>query len=417
MNYKLMATLLLLAGSLQLSAQQLAFPGAEGFGRFATGGRGGTVYAVTNLRDAGPGSFRDAVSKPNRTVIFKVGGIIRISSRIAVSPNITIAGQTAPGEGITIYGNGLSFSKANNTIARYLRVRMGVNGDKNADAIGIAEGENMIFDHISVSWGRDETFSVSGIISNITIQNSIIAEGLHSHSAGGLIQTKGGISLLRNLYINNHTRNPKVKGKNQFVNNVVYNWRVAAYILGDSEMQSYANVTNNYFIEGPQSSGAPFTRGNTNFHIFAENNFHDKNRNGKLDGTDIPKGEYTVVDWLAKPNDFPVVTTMNPAKAYEFVAANAGASLHRDQVDTRLVNVLKSLGTEGKIIANEDENPEKGPGIVKGAAALIDSDQDGMPDVWEKKNKLNPNKPDANSVSANGYTNIENYINSLLPAE
>lgn len=417
MIYKSIILAALIAGSMQLKAQQLAFPGAEGFGRFAEGGRGGTVYAVTNLKDAGPGSFRDAVSKPNRTIVFKVGGIINISSRIAVSPNITIAGQTAPGEGITIYGNGLSFSKANNTIARYLRVRMGVNGDKNADAIGIAEGENMIFDHVSVSWGRDETFSVSGTISNITIQNSIISEGLHSHSAGGLIQTTGGISLLRNLYINNHTRNPKVKGKNQFINNVVYNWRVAAYILGDSEMHSYANVTNNYFIEGPQSSGAPFTRGNTNFHIFAENNFHDRNRNGKLDGTDIPKDEYTVVDWLAKPNDFPTVTNMNPAKAYEFVVANAGASLHRDQVDTRLVNVLKSLGTEGKIIANEDENPEKGPGIVKGAAALIDSDQDGIPDVWEKKNKLNPNKPDATSVAANGYTNIENYINSLVPAK
>jgi len=412
---------LVLAGLLALTcsveAQQLAFPGAEGFGRFATGGRGGEVYAVTNLNDSGPGSFRDAVSQPNRIVVFNVGGIIKIASRIAVSPNTTIAGQTAPGDGITIYGNGLSFSKSDNTIARYLRVRMGVIGDNGKDAIGIAEGSNMIFDHISVSWGRDETFSVSGTISDITIQNSIIAEGLHSHSAGGLIQTTGGISLLRNLYINNHTRNPKVKGKNQYINNVIYNWRVAAYILGDSEMQSYANVQNNYFIEGPQTSGSPFTRGNTNFHIFAESNFHDKNRNGKLDGADIPKSGYTVVDWLPKPNDFPSVTMMSPAKAYEYVAANSGASLHRDQVDTRLINVLKSLGAEGKIIASEDENPEKGPGIVKGGTALKDSDGDGMPDEWEKKNKLNPNKADGNIVSANGYTNIENYLNSLVPAK
>lgn len=418
MIYKSIILATLMAGSMQLSAQQLAFPGAEGFGRFATGGRGGEVYAVTNLKDSGQGSFRDAVSQPNRTVIFKVGGVLRIDSRISVSPNITIAGQTAPGDGITIYGNGLSFSNANNTIARYLRMRMGVIGDNGKDAIGIAEGSNMIFDHISVSWGRDETFSVSGIISDITIQNSIIAEGLHSHSAGGLIQTTGGISLLRNLYINNHTRNPKVKGKNQFVNNVVYNWRVAAYILGGgSEAQSHANVVNNYFIEGPQTSGAPFTRGNTNFHIFAENNFHDKNRNGKLDGADVPKNEYTVVDWLAKPNDFPTVTTMNPAEAYEYVVANSGASLRRDQVDTRLLNVLKSLGTEGKIIASEEENPENGPGIVKGAAALKDSDGDGIPDVWEKENKLNPKKPDATVLAANGYTNIENYINSLVPVK
>jgi pectate lyase len=151
------------------SAQTMlpAFPGAEGFGANAPGGRGGSVYIVTNLNDSGPGSFRDAVSQPNRYVVFAVGCLIRINSRIAVARNLTIAGQTAPGEGITIYGNGLSFSNANNTITRYLRIRMGVVGDSGADAVTIAQGDNMIFDHVSVSWGRDETFSVSGTASNI----------------------------------------------------------------------------------------------------------------------------------------------------------------------------------------------------------------------------------------------------------
>lgn len=308
-------------------AQQLAFPGAEGFGKFAKGGRGGAVYHVINLNDGGEGSFRDAVSKPGRTVVFDVGGVIKIKSRINVSHDLTIAGQTAPGEGITIYGNGLSFTDANNSITRYIRVRMGVSGDSGVDAITIAKGENMIFDHVSVSWGRDETFSVSGPVNNITIQNCIIAEGLFSHSAGGLIQTTGGISLIRNLYINNHTRNPKVKGKNQFVNNIIYNWRVAAYILGDSENDSYANVTGNYFIKGPNTSSQPFTRGNKNFHIYANKNMFDSNRNGKLDGTEIPKDKYTVVDWQTKPFDYPVLNEINPAESFTYVTKNAGASL------------------------------------------------------------------------------------------
>ncbi|WP_207427031.1 polysaccharide lyase family 1 protein [Pedobacter sp. SYSU D00535] len=400
--------------SQSLQAQQLAFPGAEGFGRFASGGRGGTVYHVTNLNDSGPGSFRDAVSQPNRIVVFDVGGIIKAQSRIMVAPHITIAGQTAPGDGVTIYGNRLSFSKADHTIARYLRVRMGVTGEKGQDAITISEGSNMIFDHVSVSWGRDETFSVSGKVSDVTIQNSIIAEGLHSHSAGGLIQTTGGISLLRNLYVNNHTRNPKVKGKNQFINNVVYNWRVGAYILGDSQSASYANVVNNYFIDGPQTSAAPFTRGNMNFHIFAAANYHDSNKNGKLDGAEIPREKYTVVDWQSKEFDYPKVMLRSPSAAYDYVLKHAGASLKRDQIDKRLVATVASLGKEGKIISSEEENPEKGPGELKAGKAKKDTDGDGMPDDWEKKKGLDPKKVDANGdADNNGYTNIEEYLNEL----
>lgn len=223
---KLPALFLLLASSIAAArAQQLAFPGAEGFGRYATGGRGGSVYIVTNLNDSGAGSLRDAVSKSDRIVVFAVGGIINIDSRIVVQKRVSILGQTAPGDGITVYGNGWSFSNADNAIVRYIRIRMGKGGDSGKDGITIAEGSNMIFDHVSVSWGRDETFSISGDVSNITIQNSIIAQGLETHSCGGLMQTEqGGVSLFRNLYIDNQTRNPKVKGVNEFTNNVVYNW-------------------------------------------------------------------------------------------------------------------------------------------------------------------------------------------------
>ena len=178
------------------------------------------------------------MSKDNRIVVFDVGGIINIKNRVVVAKNIYIAGQSAPGgvsivepfkfpktlshriQGITIYGNGMSWSNANEAIVRYVRVRMGKGGDSGKDGITIAEGKNMIFDHVSVSWGRDETFSVSGKAVNITIQNSVIAQGLETHSCGGLIQTDGGVSLFRNLYIDNKTRNPKVKGKNDFQNNV-----------------------------------------------------------------------------------------------------------------------------------------------------------------------------------------------------
>lgn len=153
-----------------------------------------------------------------------MGGLITIDDRLVVSHDVTILGQTAPGEGITVYGNGVSYSNADNTITRYIRFRMGKTGDSGKDGITIAEGANMIFDHVSVSWGRDETFSINGDVSNVTISDSIIAQGLEPHSCGGLMQADGGISIFRTLYIDNKTRNAKTKGRTSFVNNVVYNW-------------------------------------------------------------------------------------------------------------------------------------------------------------------------------------------------
>lgn len=397
-------------------AQQLAFPTAEGFGRFATGARGGAVYHVTHLGDSGPGSFRDAVSQPNRTVVFDVGGVIRIGERFAVAPNTTIAGQTAPGDGIVIYGNGLSFSNSNNTIVRYIRIRMGKVGTSGKDAVTIAEGNNMIFDHISVSWGRDENFSINGPVSNVTIQNSIIAQGLDTHSCGGLIQTDGGVSILRSLYIDNHTRNPKVKGVNQFVNNVVYDWREAGYILGDSAGVSRANVTDNYFVEGPELAKPPFTRGNENFNIYASGNYHDASKDGVLNGSEIPREQYGVVTWVETPFDYPAITPMTAREAYKYVVKSAGASLRRDQVDKYLINELTSLGTRGAIISDEIQLPMAGPGVVKGGAAPLDTDQDGMPDAWERRHCLDAADPEDRNGDADqdGYTNLEEYLQALV---
>src|SRR5262245_4140931 len=394
-----------------------AFPGAGGFGAFATGGRGGSVYTVTNLNDSGSGSFRDAVSQPNRYVVFAVGGVIRINSPIHISANLTIAGQTAPGEGVTIYGNGLSLSNANNTIMRYIRVRMGVVGNSGTDAMSIAQGDNMIFDHVSVSWGRDETFSVSGTPSRITIQDSIIGQGLQSHSAGGLIQTDGGVSIIRSLYLDNQTRNPKVKGVNEYVNNVVYNWGTGGcYILGDSAGQSYANVIENYFIAGPNTGIQPFTRRNLNFHISARNNYYDGNGNGILDGAVVPQADYTTVDWQTAPFQYPELQAMSATEAYGYVVANAGASRIRDRVDMRLIEEVTSLGSMGEIISDESAPPINGPGPVAGGRAPADTDRDGMPDAWEIAVGLDPNTPDHNGdADGNGYTNIEDYINGLAP--
>ena len=137
MKTKLSLILVLLAMSVSMSAQQLAFPSAQGWGRFATGGRTGTVYHVTNLNDSGSGSLRDAVSQPNRIVVFDVAGVIRINSRMSFAKNLYVAGQTAPGEGITVYGDGVTFSGSDNIIVRYMRFRMGAVGTKDKDAAGI----------------------------------------------------------------------------------------------------------------------------------------------------------------------------------------------------------------------------------------------------------------------------------------
>ena len=203
--------------------------------------------------------------------------------RYAPQPNITIASQTAPSDGVTIYGDGLSFFGLHNNIARFIRVRQGITGTSGTDAMGIANGHDMIFDHITSSWGRDETFSISGSITNITIQSAIISQGLQGHSAGGLIQTDGGVSILRSLYIDNDTRNPKVKGVSEFVNNVVCNWETIGYNMGgDSAGESFVNVFNNYFVRGPASGSTVIGGGNTDFHIFRANKWDDSNRNGIL---------------------------------------------------------------------------------------------------------------------------------------
>lgn len=436
-----------------LQAQTLAFPEATGFGRFTTGARGAAnpqIYLVTNLNDSGPGSFRDAVSQEGRFVIFKVGGIVNLQTQIVVASNTTIAGQTATGEGIVFLGPRVTFTGANNTIARYLRIRYGGTA-QNQDASGLANGANMIFDHMTFTWGTDEVFSINwdskGVSpDNITIQNSIIGQGLHrhNHSAGGLIQPSGGkISLIGNLYICNKTRNNKIKGINEFVNNVVYNWgnygntyghteSGDAYIMGgDSAGSSDVNIINNYFIGGPNTSNSlstPFNRGNNNFSLYGSGNYFDNNKDGVLNGTLVPAdltgyptGDISTI--LSTPYDYPMKnTTLSAQDAYNKIVSDVGASYpRRDQVDNLMISDLMSKGTTATYVYVQTDLTTQfgfingGAGHVYGAPAPLDTDNDGMPDAWEDVNGLNKNLADALLVSTSHapYLNIEVYINGL----
>lgn len=400
-------------------AQQLAFPGAEGFGRFATGGRGGEVVHVTNLNDAGAGSLRDAISKPNRIVVFDVGGIIHITSRLVIQKNSYIAGQTAPGEGITIYGNGVALnSSSGNSIIRYIRIRMGENGDYRKDALGISDGQNYIFDNVSISWGWDGTVDVNGRnIDNITFQDCIIGQGIDivGHSTGGLMQS-GKWSVIRSIYIDNETRNPKGKGTHEVMNCVMYNWGSNGYIMGSTDGLSEVNAVGNHFIYGPSSSSNSHITGTTAaFHVYGKDNWVDANKNGVYDASLLT--DYKTATLMSTPYPYNGMKKVMPAsEALEYVLANAGASMPHDAVDKYLINEIRSYGTKGKIIKRESDNGIPGNvGTVANGTPPLDTDRDGMPDEWEIRRGLNPNKADDKEDDDNdGFTNIEEYLSCLV---
>lgn len=397
----------------QANSQQLAFPGAEGFGAYATGGRGGTVVHVTNLNASGPGSLADAVSQPNRTVVFDVGGVIDITGQnLTIASNLTIAGQTAPGEGITIYGGRVIMSNSSNVIIRYIRMRGSISMPEDKCTLTMDYCDNVILDHCSISWGRWDNVHIKDA-NNITYQNCIISEGIEPQRFGAITDGTRNWTISHCLWTNNKSRNPKMKCYLQYYNNVVYNYGIGI-VGGHSAADNYQDVMNNYFITGPSSgsSNKYFDQWTETDHLYSTGNYTDDNRDGKLNGRLIT--DYNGATPMQQPNlKCQAPMNLEPAEdAFYAVMEHAGASRVRDSHDLRIIEQLASLGTKGAFIANEQD--VGGIGTLSGADAPADSDGDGMPDEWEKANGTDPDKADANGdADGNGYTNIEDYVNSL----
>lgn len=402
--------------SVDLSAQLPAFPGAEGFGALATGGRGGSIYHVTNLADSGAGSLRDGVSQPNRTIVFDVGGIIKVKDRIVVKSNITIAGETAPGEGIAVYGYGMSFSNEKNVIVRHLRMRGSIEMPKGKCVLTADSSENMIFDHVSVQWGRWDNLHIK-YSKNITLQYCIIGESIDPQRFGALLERPKNLTIHHCLWIDNQSRNPKAKAGIEYINNVIYNWGSSGFVGGHSAEHHYQDIINNYFIAGPNSKDSFLSMFTQTDHVYHKGNMVDMNKDGRLNGRVIADSDFVKKGAALsdrQQNIPPVaVTTQTAAEAFKKVMQSAGDFQHRDAVDKRLISYLKTLGTEGKIFKNENDAGGQLP--IKGGEPKKDSDGDGIPDAWEKSHALNPrDNTDANRISPAGYSFLEQYFHSLV---
>ncbi|MDG1378813.1 MAG: T9SS type A sorting domain-containing protein [Flavobacteriaceae bacterium] len=399
------------------SFSQLAFPTAEGFGKNATGGRGGQVIIVTNLNDSGSGSLRAALDATvPRTIVFEVGGTINLNSNIYVSNgDLTLAGQTAPGDGILIKGGMVQFEESN-VIVRYIKFRPGPTAPSGYDAVSITAWagntvEDIIFDHCSFSWGGDENFNIrgvnGGVVKNITLQNSIVSESTYGFLAGNGCFN---ISVYKNLFALNSERNIRsnypVSNELDFemINNVVYGFRVAtkpslgvqfSVLNNHYKLSSQINPINNAVVDASSSGG-----GNTSqTHAYISGN--------------IKPISMTVNDSALNPY---LETTayessgIIPIPASELVNElinNVGASLPtRDAVDIRIIDHFNN--GDGTISSSGEY-----PTILNGTA-LADTDNDGMPNVWEIENGLNINDAsDRNDIQEDGYTNLEYYINFM----
>jgi pectate lyase len=397
-------------------SQQPAFPGAEGWGKYTTGGRGGDVYIVTNLNDSGPGSLRDAVSKSHRTIVFETSGTISLKSPLTTADSITIAGQTAPGDGICIKGYPFVIKHRNNIIIRFLRIRLGDENNLKSDAFCFNFCNDVIVDHLSVSWGVDECMSPYGN-TNATVQWCIIGEGLNyqKHSAGGL--WGGNSTYHHNLIHTCGTRHPKYAyTKEEEIadsrNNVVYNWgKQSAYTNQIGKL----NLVANFYKPGPstlENVKHRFIMGDSIKEIFVKDNYMSgfpeitiDNWNGGVDGNYIKASEPFSVPYQIK--------TESAEVAYQQVLLHSGAFLpKRDAVDARVIQQV--IEGTGKIIDRQWEvggYPE-----LKSIPAPVDSDRDGMPDDWERSHNLNIHDPaDRNGdYNKDGYTNLEDYLNSLV---
>ena len=426
------------------AGEQLAFPGAEGFGRFARGGRGGEVCHVTTLADEGPGSLRDCVSTGDRTVVFDVSGWITLNSNLGITVDrLTLAGQTAPGGGIGVRGQKLSIG-GSDIVMRFMRVRRGIvkTTDRN-DAMSVSSASSrVIIDHCSVGFGTDENLSMPGDEGvgprDLTVQWTVIAWGLqrNNHSAGSLL-TANGTTLHHSVYAFNGTRNPKARSQDgavlDFVNNVIYGWNAPdpvgeamgwgiskqAFLLADTANGEHrANAVGNYFVaHGERAAEQAFSAGSKNeagvptFKLFFDDNLLDGNANGMLDASRSDWSMVGTAEQLPQRLAAPQVCTQGARAAYERVLSYVGAVVPaRDDVDGALVEAIRTQS--GKKIHDESELNvgAEGYGELRAGTAPADSDGDGMPDSWESARGVQDSNADRDG---DGYTNLEEYLNEL----
>jgi hypothetical protein len=456
--YPFMKTQLLLllavsiASHLCAADRPLAFPGAEGYGRFATGGRGGDVYHVKNLNDGGEGSLRDAIKSKKkdvpRTVVFDVGGTIILKSPLKIESvkGFTLAGQTAPGGGITLRDHGIVFSKCSDVVVRYMRFRLGDETKTSEDVINVGpekEGcQDMIFDHVTATWGIDGIMDVYAA-DRFTMQWCLFGEALndsthHKKEPHAMLMSfrkiKGNISIHHNLLFSSRDRHPTLGGYPppessadsifDFRNNVIYNWEGACNIA-----TGRFNLINNYWRPGPNTDFKrdPFpiapkaeaqnvTTGFLGGNVFeSKPEWNNDNyaafqwgvRGGKYIG-EVTKEKFEQFAEVVPESERPA--TQPAEAAHELVLARAGASKVRDAADERII-----AGVKARTHKRIDSQKEVGgwPKLEKGIAPL-DSDRDGMPDAWEKEHGLNASDPaDGNATQKDGYTNLDHYLNSL----
>ena len=459
-----------------------AFPGAEGFGRYVTGGRGGNVYHVTSLADDGSvGTLRWALGKSGaKTIVFDVSGTIHLKSALNISTgNVTIAGQTAPGDGICVADYPVAI-KANNVIVRYMRFRLGnnnvlVNGADGWDGFGGFDQQDWMIDHCSVSWSIDECLSVLGN-KNTTVQWCLVAQSLvnsgHSKGAHGYGGNWGGsgASFHHNLIAHHGSRTPRLgprpttqlDERMDMRNNVIYNFGGNGCYGGEGMK---VNIVNNYYKPGPGTPtdkkgyriagvgirtnayvntypayapalhlwGKYYVTGNYNSKYTTVNqdnwtygviNQIDANN---CDGTFTQETKDSIK--LTEPIDYILTTTHSAADAYARVLDFAGASLHRDSFDELMVSDARNSKatytgsglSKGFVNSQDDNKPADADETwsawptLASSEAPKDTDGDGMPDEWELANALDPTNPnDGKTIGADGYSNLENYLNSLV---
>jgi hypothetical protein len=421
-----------------MPGEVLAFPGAEGAGRYALGGRGGRVLRVTHTGDSGPGSLRAAVEAEGpRTIVFDTGGIIRLESPLVIRRGrVTVAGQTAPGGGITLIGQPLIIS-ADDVIVRHIRSRLAAEQAVEADAISVTRGRRIILDHVSASWSVDETLSVGSRydppergIYDVTVQNSVIAESLNAsahakgdHGYGSLVRGGYGarISFIGNLWANHRARMPRPGNYNppevdaegpyfEFRGNVFYNWggAQAGYNADTNSVSTYAFVGNAY-LAGPDSTGRWAFEDSDPLAVA----WFEANR---MDGT-LPEDPWQLVkddggpgtrltvrpDWAGPPSE-------NPDAWQDQVLSTAGASLPRDAVDARIVAGVRDRS--GRIIDSPDA--VGGLGEIDAGVPWVDSDGDGLPDDWETAHGSDPADATdgATDPDGDGHTLLEDWLNA-----